>query len=171
MNDPLNLWGSKGNDPGVSIIKYFAIKPATVKTFVEDNLTPAMKLWKRYVTDWPHDEDVRRRLKGIGVVDNLSEFGTLSKFESYNGKPFMLNKSVLRRATDDYLEIAIDVRKFAFFAKKVTYSFMDYTTKLKINMGIVVQAESDDEMPEGIVLVSRFNNLDLKNAVYLNDLI
>lgn len=173
MNDPLNLWGGKGNDPGVSIIQYFAIKPEVVEDYNGDEAqhTSAMKLWKRYVETWETDEDVRRRLKGIGVIDNLAEFGTLAKFEGYNGKPFILNKTVQRKTGEDYLEISVDVRKFAFFAKKMTYSFMDYTKKLQINMGIVVQAETDEEMPEGIVLVSQLHNLDLKDAAHLDSLV
>ena len=173
MNDPLNLWGGRGNDPGVSMVQYFAIKPETVEKYAgdESNHTAAMKLWKRYVTSWSTDEDVRRRLKGIGVVDNLAEFGTLAKFEGYNGKPFILNKTVQRKVGTDYLEIAVDVRKFAFFAKKMTYSFMDYTKKLQINMGIVVQAESDEEMPEGLVLVSQLHHLNLKDATHLDSLV
>lgn len=173
LNDPLNLWGNKGGDAGVSLIQYFSIKPETVENYTNEQFedTAAMKLWKRYATCWETDDDVRRRLKGIGLVDNLADFGTLAKFEGYNGKPFILNKTVQRKSGADYLELAVDVRKFAFFAKKMSYSFMDYTKKLKINMGLVIQAEDDEEMPEGIGFTSKLHNLDLKEAANINDYI
>lgn len=81
-----SLWGSNPDDPGVSVVFYFAVKPETVQAMNNNQTTPAIRLLHRFVTQ-EHD-DIRRRFKGIGFADNITELGIpgAGMVEKFNGE-------------------------------------------------------------------------------------
>jgi len=165
------MFGSNDNDTGCSFVQYYSIKPETVKAFQEGRITNAMKLWKQYVDEWETSEDMRKRLKGICVARNIASLGTVAKFESYNGKPFILNKCVSRKAGQDFIEFDVNVRLFSYVAKRLIYTFMDNLKKIHLSNAIVIQAEDDEEMPEGVLCCAHVRNLDpLNQAIHVNKL-
>lgn len=169
------VFGTQENDPGISSIMYFAIKPGVVKDYESGKLTPAMKLFKRFVAEFEDNEKMQKRFKAIAIVENLKSFKFLSRFEGYNGKPFILNKSVSMRKIDrvnyDYLEIDINVRLFGYVAKKMIYSFIDEFKYLKVSFGILIQAETDEEMPENMIGVVKCHRCDIyQDSIPLSEL-
>lgn len=81
-----SLWGSNPDDPGVSVVFYFTVKPETVQAINKNQATPALKLLHQFVTQ-DHD-DIRRRFKGIGFADNITELGIpgAGLVEKFNGE-------------------------------------------------------------------------------------
>ncbi len=81
-----SLWGSNPDDSGVSVVFYFAIKPETVQAMNSNQTTPAIRLLHRFVTQ--DNDDIRRRFKGIGFADNITELGIpgAGMVEKFNGE-------------------------------------------------------------------------------------
>ena len=151
------------------------MKPEVIQRYKSGDLTPSMKLFKRFVAEFQSNEKMQKHFKAIAVVNNIEKFKFLSRFEGYNGKPFILNKCVSLRRLDeenyDYLEIGVNTRLFGYVAKKMLYSFIDELKHLRFTFGVVIQAEGDEEMPENMLAVVKGHKFDIfRDSAHVKDL-
>ncbi|CAK4273287.1 unnamed protein product [Aphanomyces euteiches] len=138
--------------PEVTYAQYFALRP--------DGVTDAFsKLWRDFMDGT--DEFRNARLKLIPrVVD-----GPWMVRKAVGAKPFILANAldVHWYRGKNYLEAAVDVSSDTI-AKKVTSLCRMCVASLVVDMALVLEGQSEDELPEAILGCVRYDRLDMKSA-------
>jgi len=156
------------DDPGVSVVFYFAIRPETARAAAENEDRADVLLFKRFCTEFEYNDDIRRRFKGIGVAHNIKDLRIPQRIHYLNGKPVILYKTaVVQRFQDEFgpcFEVSVLVHKFNVVARTLFGQFRDMAREIKIGFAFLVQAEDDFELPECILGCGKIYNLDFKQA-------
>jgi len=161
-------WGQE--DPGISVVYYWAVNPRTVEQAINEPNRPEIALFKRFVTDFDKNDDIRRRFKGIAVAGNFSDLNLSSKLEPLNGKPVILFKAASHKRFAEGHEATVMVHKFGFIAKGLFHQFKELSESIKINAAFVIQGEDDSELPECLLGCAKVHRLDFGAAIDYNDL-
>mmetsp|Transcript_6765 Transcript_6765/g.12504 ORF Transcript_6765/g.12504 Transcript_6765/m.12504 type:complete len:758 (+) Transcript_6765:442-2715(+) len=163
-------WG--GDDPGVSVVFYFAIKPETAQAAVSGSDRPEIKLWQKFVGEFETNDDMRRRFKGIGIAANFEDLGLGSSMSTFNGKPVMLYKTAAIKYDKErgVLEVNVMVHKFGLVARGLFNQFKNKAPEIKIRAGFLIQGEDDSELPECILGCTKVHRLEFHRATHIKDL-
>ena len=70
---------------------------------------------------------------------------------SYNGKPFLSNKSHRMRRDAHGIHISQDVNTFGLMARKYYFDTLKYIPKFVIDVALVVEARDDEHLPEQVL--------------------
>lgn len=167
-----------GDDHGCSVIITCALRP----NFSAD---PASRLFTTYLQKHhPIRESASASgcLKVVGILENLEslEIPALLRpiVRRFNGKPVLVEKESKRYASNgtahsensarqqvSVLELAIDVRSFNPLARSLLARLKKAVLpKAIVQLGILIQGVSDDELPEGLLAAVRLEALDLLRA-------
>lgn len=168
-----SLWGSKSDNPGVSCLFYFSVKPETVNAMNDPDgtrRTPAINLAHRFVTEWQMNDDIRRRFKAIGLAENISQLGIpgAKMVEKFNGKPVIFFKCAKIFQGEDYLEIDLLVHSFPYHAKSILNMLRSHIPDIHLLAGFVIQGETDDELPETLLGGAEAKGIDFKKAEFIS---
>lgn len=148
-----------------SLVHFHRVRFDMLSRYVNDqDVTGAMKLYQRFIANFKSESSMRKRFKAISLVENFDDFKAIRKLKSFNGKPFILNTSVTFRKLDEdyrYFLVEIDISKFRFVARKLMHKFFPLLPQVKLLVAITIQAEENEEMPEGLLLATRITNLDV----------
>ena len=159
--------GKTPKEHGCSMIFIFAVKPSTVKEALSESPRPAVSLLVRFAKEWSNNPDIKRRMKALATCSNLSNIGFkgVSFYKKYNGKPVIINKTgVIHESKGEYLELETKVREFKLATLKGLDMFRESLMNMYLNVGFVIQAEDDSELPEIIFGCCCIRNLHLKQA-------
>jgi len=167
---PNPVWGgSKTDGNGVQMLFCWALSDWGIQQLKENKTGPA-KLVKRFLLADPNgDVELRKKHKAIAILGNVDELkfsGMLqSLVKNYNGKPFMTGPTCHKfYKGKDYLEVDCDVHRFTYMAVKAIPSLYDFLHKAVWHMGLVIQGDSDPELPEQMLGACRAGCIDLRNG-------
>ena len=110
--------------------------------------SPAVRLLARYCAEAPRQRALQERFKVIGVVNNMADLGLPGMIQGYNGKPMLCTKSGTLIVRDGFLEMDVNVHYFGYAARKGLYEMKGRIQEMVFSIAVVVQAETEDEMPE-----------------------
>merc|ERR1711939_1241131 len=116
--------------------------------------SPALRLLVEYVrrAEGPSADSqaFKGRMKLMMKVpdDEYHTLGLPNMCESFNGKPTLLTKSSTIVSGPGYFEVDVNLRVWAFAARKYIHSMWSTIPKLNIMMCCTVEARTDDEMNE-----------------------
>lgn len=148
------------------VVMYYIISPAMLAELeVFENSGPAVKLFAEWCEKAESDAEFRGRFKAMCVLDDIEKLGLPNFISGYNGKPALINKSGTFTRYENYIEMRINVHKFAFLPKKCLFSLHKSFPTFVLNVGFTIEARSDKEMPEVLLGGSRIINLDLGKVV------
>uniref|UniRef100_A0A7S3Z124 Protein ENHANCED DISEASE RESISTANCE 2 C-terminal domain-containing protein n=1 Tax=Lotharella globosa TaxID=91324 RepID=A0A7S3Z124_9EUKA len=86
----------------------------------------------------------------------------------YNAKPFLSRNCKSYYRGESYFEVDVDIHRFNYISRQGMYSFKDKLKELTLDIGFVVQCDTDDELPEKLLGCVRLKELDAQNdAVHL----
>jgi hypothetical protein len=113
----------------------------------------AMKLYVDYVSHAPEvDKDAnnpyRGRFKVAVRCNNIEEFGLPSFITSYNAKPVLIRNTGDLVRGDGYVEMDINIHKFASLPKKALKMMLNQFPGMSISAGMCIESRNDGEMPE-----------------------
>jgi len=167
---PMRGPGTFGADTGVSLVWYFAIKPATLAAAAENDCErPEINLLKRFCAQHEENDDIRRRFKAIALAENFSDLGLSHRMEKLNGKPVILFKTAHVERFDNVLEIRVMVHKFSIMARGIFHQFKELATKTEIRNAFLLQGEDDHtELPECVLGCTGIHSLKFDQAVDLH---
>jgi len=171
------------SDHGVSIVAVFRVRGETLEMLRRGGaLEPCVRLFRDFVrggrTDLPCAKSATKTtglLKGIAFAENVGEVNVpwLLKplVQKYNAKPCLITKSgsVAAGERGEWLEIGVDVRRFSSAAKTSLVQLRDCLPQASIHVGILIQGQEDEDLPEGLVMDVRLHYLNLLNARWIND--
>ncbi|KAF0693546.1 Aste57867_15504 [Aphanomyces stellatus] len=139
--------------PEVTYVQYFALREGSATS------TAFGKLWRAFLDGT--DEFRNGRLKLIPrVVD-----GPWMIRKAVGQKPFILANALRIQwfRGKNYLEAVVDVSSDSI-AKKVTSMCRMCVASLVVDMALVLEGQSEDELPEAILGCVRYDRLDMKFA-------
>jgi len=170
-NNP--IWGATKDDgEGYSLVFYFCLKESARKAMELPDCggSSSLQLLRNFFNAPLNGfDEFRKRLKAIPRLVNPEDadlnFATRSLVNNYNAKPFMTGPRCHSfYQQDNYLEVDVDVHRFCWPARKGAYSLMDQVDRMVIDMGFVVEAVADEEMPEQMLACLRISRVEVSAA-------
>jgi hypothetical protein len=162
---PTSLFTEIVDGKGYSVVLYFRVTEDTITAL--NNLKaapPSVRLFHEYCTRAPEmDKDpnspYRSRFKITVRCDNIDEFGLPSFITSYNAKPVLIRNTGTLVRGRGYVEMDINVHRFASVPKKALQILISRFDKMYVKMGFCVESREDSEMPETLFGCAALNKM------------
>ena len=151
-----------GTEPTFSIIAYFGCSAAAQAEARSATPSAAVRLMMEYCAKAPppgqsaSGTETPYPFKIIAMLENIEELGLPSHIARFNGKPALIRKSGTLHAGEGYLELAVDISKFSYFARRGLWSILDRIKNFSIHAAFVLEGTADDELPECILGAGRW---------------